>query len=380
VNPAARATSPAAGAESRVSPLELFFDLVFVFGFTQVTGSLGDDPSWTDLGHAVLVFAVLWWAWGAYAWLTNTVRTGEMAPRLVVLGATAAMLLTALAVPSAFGDGGVAFALGYLVVMVLHSALFALAGVNPETTRRAIGRLAPSNLLAAALLLAGGFTDGTAQTALWLAAVLVTYAGPYVTGVAGFTVEPGHFVERHGLIVLIALGESVVAIGAASDELTIDWSLAGTALLAITLLGGLWWAYFDVDAGAGERALVAATGPERARLARDVYSYLHIPLVFGIVLAAVGLHEALVHPGEELDTVPGVALGAGVALFFGGLAAIRARRGAPMGPACLGAALAAVLIGFSADEWAAASSLAILAAAALGMAIVERGAGRRTAA
>jgi low temperature requirement protein LtrA len=303
-----------------------------------------------------------------------------MAPRLVVLGATAAMLLTALAVPSAFGDGGVAFALGYLVVMVLHSALFALAGVNPETTRRAIGRLAPSNLLAAALLLAGGFTDGTAQTALWLAAVLVTYAGPYVTGVAGFTVEPGHFVERHGLIVLIALGESVVAIGAASDELTIDWSLAGTALLAITLLGGLWWAYFDVDAGAGERALVAATGPERARLARDVYSYLHIPLVFGIVLAAVGLHEALVHPGKELDTVPGFALGAGVALFFGGLTAIRARRGAPMGPACLGAALAAVLIGFSADEWAAASSLAILAAAALGMAIVERGAGRRTAA
>jgi low temperature requirement protein LtrA len=371
----ARASEATGSTEPRVSPLELFFDLVFVFGFTQITGSLGDDPSWTDLGHAVLVFAVLWWAWGAYAWLTNAIRTGELAPRLVVLGAMAAMLVTALAVPMAFDDSGVAFALGYLVVMALHSALFALAGDNPEATRRAIGRLAPSNLLAAALLVAAGLTDGTAQTALWVVAVLVSYAGPYVSGVAGFTVQPGHFVERHGLIVLIALGESVVAIGEGGDDLSVDWSLAGTALLAVGLLSGLWWAYFDVEVDAGERALVAATGTERARLARDVYSYLHIPLVFGIVLAAVGLHEALVHPGDELYAVPGVALGAGVALFFGGLAAIRLRRGARPGSACVAALLASAAIAIVAEELPAAASLAILAATALGMALVERTSG-----
>jgi len=189
--------------EARVSTLELFFDLVFVFAITQITGAISHESTAVGLVRGVLVFAVLWWAWGAYAWLTNTVDTGATAPRLVLLAGMAATLVTALAVPSAWGDGGVAFALGYLVVMVLHAALFALAGENPEATRRAILRLAPTNLGAALLLVGAGLSDGTAQTALWIAAIAVSYAGPYVTGVAGFTVHPAHFVERHGLIVII---------------------------------------------------------------------------------------------------------------------------------------------------------------------------------
>jgi low temperature requirement protein LtrA len=362
--------------EERVSTLELFFDLVFVFAITQITGAISHEPTAVALGRAVLVFAMLWWAWGAYAWLTNTVPTGQIAPRVVVLGAMSAMLVTALAVPTAFDDGGPAFALGYLVVMVLHAALFVLAGENPEQTRRAVVRLSLSNLPAAAALVAAGYADGTAQTMLWVAAVAVTYAGPYVTGVGGFTVHAGHFVERHGLIVIIALGESIVAIGAGNDEITLDWSLAGTGLAVMALVIGLWWAYFDREAEASERVLAAATGPDRARLARDVYSYLHIPLVLGVVLAAVGIHEALAHPGDPLDPVVAGALGTGVALFFAALVAIRIRRGAST-PGLLGVVGAAVALAMApvAAEIAAAATFAVLGVVVLGVAVGQRAVG-----
>jgi low temperature requirement protein LtrA len=352
--------------EARVSTLELFFDLVFVFGFTQITGALADEPTAVGIGRAVMLFAVLWWAWGAYAWLTNAVPTGETAPRLVVLAAMAAMLVTALAVPTAWEDGGVAFALGYLVVMVLHAALFVLSGENPETTRRAILRLAPTNLLAAVLLIGAGFADGTGQTALWVVAIAVNYAGPYLTGVAGFTVHPGHFVERHGLVVIIALGESVVAIGAGGDEITIDWPLASTALVVMVLIAGLWWSYFTHDAEAGERVLVAAQGHERARLARDIYSYLHVPIVLGVVFASVGIHEVLVHRDEPLDPVFAGAFAGGVALYLAGLAGIRLRRGDTPGPFCLAgiaAALVMIPIGAEIDAIATVAILAVVALA-----------------
>ncbi|HKY65858.1 MAG TPA: low temperature requirement protein A, partial [Acidimicrobiales bacterium] len=322
-------------SESRVSTLELFFDLVFVFAITQVTGVVGHEPTAAALGRGVLVFAILWWAWGSFAWLTNTVSTGEAPARAVVLAASAAALVTALAVPTAWDDGGTAFALGYLVVMLLHLALFSLAGENPEVTRGAIARLAPTNLGAGLVLLVAAQAEGTTQAVLWVVAVATVYAGPYITGVAGFTVHPGHFVERHGLIVIIALGESIVAIGALDDDIAVDWSLAGTALVVMALIAGLWWDYFTRDAGAGERALLAAEGHERARLARDVYSYLHVPLVLGIVLSAVGIHEVLVHSADPLDPVVGAEFCGGVALYFGGLAGIRARRGDRPGAACL---------------------------------------------
>jgi low temperature requirement protein LtrA len=356
--------------EARVSPLELFFDLVFVFGFTQITGALSHDPTAVGLARAVMVFAVLWWAWGAYAWLTNTVPTGEQAPRLVVLAAMAAMLVTALAVPTAWGDGGVAFALGYLVVMVLHAALFVISGENPETTRRAIMRLAPTNLLAGFLLLGAGLSDGTPQTVLWIAAIAVNYAGPYLTGVAGFTVHPGHFVERHGLVVIIALGESVVAIGAVGDDITVDWGLAGTALLVMALIAGLWWDYFAHDAEAGEHVLVAAEGAERARLARDLYSYLHVPLVLGVVFAAVGIHEVLVHRDEPLDPVFSWAFAGGVALYFAGLVGIRVRRGDPPGwPGVTAVVIALVMIPVG-GEVDAIVTVTVLAAVSLAVGLV----------
>jgi len=357
--------------EPRVSPLELFFDLVFVFGFTQITGTITEGPTAANLGRGMLIFLVLWWAWGAYAWLTNAVRTEEKLPRVVVMAAAAAMLVTALAVPTAWEDGGVAFALGFLVVIVLHAVLFAVAAENPETTRGAIMRLAPTNVAAALVLVVAGMVDGTARPVLWLAAVTITYAGPYVTGVAGFSVHPAHLAERHGLIVIIALGESVVAIGSAGD-IAVDWGLAGTALVIMGLLVGLWWVYFDHEAEDDEAALVAAEGVDRARLARDVYSYLHVPLVLGVVFAAVGIHEALLHRGEPLDPVFAAAFAGGVALYLAALAAIRLRRGSRPGNPCLLAlvvALAMIPLGREVD---AVVSAAVLAAAVLAMAFAER--------
>jgi low temperature requirement protein LtrA len=356
--------------EARVSPLELFFDLVFVFGFTQITGTITEGPTAANLGRGLLIFLVLWWAWGSYAWLTNAVPMSMKLAR-VVLCASAAMLVTALAVPTAWEDGGVAFALGFLVVMVLHTVLFAVAGENPETTRAAILRLVPTNIGAALLLLVAGMVDGTARPVLWVIAVVVSYTGPYLTGVAGFGVHPGHLAERHGLIVIIALGESVVALGSGGD-IAVDWGLAGTALIIMGLLIGLWWVYFDHEAEDDETALVAAQGVDRARMARDVYSYLHVPLVLGVVFAAVGIHEALRHRAEPLDPVFAAAFAGGVALYLGALAGIRMRRGSRPGGACLAAlvvALALIPLGKEVDALVSAS---VLAAAVLAVAFAER--------
>jgi low temperature requirement protein LtrA len=356
--------------EPRVSPLELFFDLVFVFGFTQITGTITEGPTAANLGRGVLIFLVLWWAWGSYAWLTNAVPMSVKLAR-VVMCASAAMLVTALAVPTAWEDGGVAFALGFLLVMVLHTVLFAIAGENPGTTRAAILRLAPTNLGAALLLVVAGMVDGTARPVLWVAAVVISYTGPYMTGVAGFGVHPAHLAERHGLIVIIALGESVVAIGSGGD-IAVDWGLAGTALLIMGLLVGLWFIYFDHEAEEDEAALTAAEGVDRARMARDVYSYLHVPLVLGVVFAAVGIREALLHRGEPLDPVFAAAFAGGVALYLGALAAIRVRRGARPGGACLAALVVALAMIPLGKEIDAVASAAVLAALVLAVAFAER--------
>jgi low temperature requirement protein LtrA len=364
------------GPEARVSSFELFFDLVFVFGVTQITGTVTEASTAASLGRGVAVFLILWWAWGSYAWLTNTVPTGETLPRLVILTAMAAMLVIGLAVPHAWGDGGVALGLGFLVVMTLHVALFVLAAENPGESRRAMLRLAATNLGAAVILVAAGLADGRPQSALWVAAIALCYAGPYLTGVAGFTVHPGHFVERHGLIVLIALGESVVAIGGGGD-VTVDWGLAGTALVVMALIVGLWWSYFDHDVDAGEHALVAAEGPERARLARDIYSYLHILLVLGVVFAAVGIHEALIRPDEPLDPVFAAAFAGGVVLYAAGLGAIRLRLGGRPSPIRAAAALVALAVIPLAPHVDAVVTAGILAAVTLAVALADRPRARR---
>jgi low temperature requirement protein LtrA len=302
-------------AEHQVTPLELFFDLVFVFALTQVTSLLADDPTWGGLLRGMLVLAALWWAWTAYAWLTSTMDVDEGGIRLAMLASTGAMLLVALAVPGSFGDDAVLFGVAYLFVRVLHIVLYVLIGRDDPDLRGAVLRFAPTAILGASLLVLAGFLDGDERIAVWVLALSIDYLGAVIGAGRGWRVAPEHFAERHGLIVLIALGESIVAIGVGAGFELVP-SVIVAALLGIVVVSALWWLYFDVAAIFAVRRLVQARGVEQARLARDAYSYLHMPMVGGIILFALGLKTTLDHVGEPLDTVPAVALCAGTAAYL----------------------------------------------------------------
>ena len=317
--------------EQRVTPLELFFDLVFVFAFTQVTSFLSEHPTWGGLLRGMLLLGVLWWAWSTYAWLTNTLDPEEGGVRLAVFAAIAAMLIVSLATPGAFGDDGVIFGIGYVVVRVLHVTLFAIAGRGDRDLFGAVMRFAPTAILGAALLVVAGFLHGSAQLVTWVAAVGITYAGALFGHMRGWRVSPAHFVERFGLIVIIALGESIVAIGVGAAGLPLDAGVIGAALLGITVAACLWWSYFDWTVYVSQARLVEMTGSQRAAFARDAFSYLHVPMVAGIVLFAFGLKTTLPRVGGSLPTVPAFGLVAGIALYFLAHVALRLRIGGGLG-------------------------------------------------
>jgi low temperature requirement protein LtrA len=302
-------------AEQRVTPLELFFDLVFVFGLTQVTSLMSADPTWSGLARGLLVLAALWWAWAAYAWLTNTIDPDEGAARLAVFGAMAAMLIVGLAAPGAFGDDALLFGVAYLAVRVLHIVLYALAA-DDEDIRGAVKRLAPTSVVAPGLILGAAALDGTAQGIVWLVALAVDYSGPLFGGGRGWRVFPAHFAERHGLIVIIALGESIVAIGIGAAGIDLGGRVVLAAILGVVVSAALWWSYFDVVAIVAERKMTEAKGVARSRIARDSYSYLHLPMVAGIILLALGVKKTIGHVDEPLELVPAVALCGGVALYY----------------------------------------------------------------
>jgi low temperature requirement protein LtrA len=303
------------GDEHQVTPLELFFDLVFVFAITQVTSLLADDPTWGGVLRGLLVLAALWWAWTLYAWLTSTIDVDDGGVRLAMLGSVAAMFGVALAVPGAFGDDAVLFGVAYLLVRLLHFALSAIVARNEPARRGVRLRFAPTAFLGALLLVVAGFLDGDARMAVWVLALAIDYLGPTVIGMGrGWRIAPDHFVERHGLIVLIALGESMIAIGVGAGFELGTGVIVGAAL-GIVVVSALWWLYFDVAAIFARERLTRANGLELARLARDAYSYLHLPMVAGIVLFALGLKTTLGHVEEAHETVPAVALCGGAALY-----------------------------------------------------------------
>jgi low temperature requirement protein LtrA len=350
-----------ARSEKRVIPLELFFDLVFVFALTQVTALMSDDPTWQGLGRGMLVLAALWWAWGAYAWLTNEIEADEDLPRLAMFTSTTAMLIAALAVPNAFGDDGVIFGCAYFVVRVMHIVLFAQA--TPHlAVHDAIVRLARTAIPAPALLIAAGFLDGPVQAALWVGALAVDYAGPLVFGVSGFRVSASHFTERFALIIIIALGESIVAIGVGAAGLGLDIGLVAAAALGIVIVCALWWAHFDWMAIHAERVFRETEGDERARMARDAYSYLHLPIVAGIILVALGIKQTLGDVDEPLKTVPTIALLGGIALYLAGHVAFRLRLRSGLGRGRLTAAVVSLALIPLAMEIDALGALAIATA------------------
>jgi low temperature requirement protein LtrA len=346
-------------SEKRVGPLELFFDLVFVFALTQVTKLMADNSTWEGLGQGLLVLAALWWAWGAYAWLTNYIEADEGVERLLMFAVMAAFLVAALAVPHAFDDDALIFALAYATARWLHIFLFAEANDDVDAAQ-AIRRLARTAIPGPGLLIVAAFLEGPAQTAVWIVALTIDFAGPYVFGVRGFRVSPGHFAERFSLIVIIALGESIVAIGAGLPG-DLDAGLVVAAVVGLTVACALWWAYFDVVAIVAERKLREAEGAARATLARDSYSFLHFPMVAGIVLFAFGLKKTLGDFADELGWVPSIGLFGGLSLYLLAHVAFRLRNvGSVNRRRLLAAAVLVALVPVGAE----APSLAALALAA----------------
>src|SRR5215211_5172895 len=309
----------------RVTPLELFFDLVFVLAITQCTALIAAHPSWSSVAKGLAVLALLWWSWGGYAWLTSVVDPEEGVVRIAMFAAMAAFLVAALCVPGAFDADALLFACAYGVARAAHIALFLIASRDDPPLRSSVNGLAGSTAIGVALLFVASTLDGTAQAAVWAVALVLDFGGPFLFGVEGWRLVPGHFAERHGLIMIIALGESIVAIGVGLGA-GIDAGVATAAVLGTVVAAALWWLYFDVVALAAERRLGEATpGREQNSLARDSYSYLHFPMVAGIVLIAVGMKKTLGHVNEELELVPAVAMLGGIALYLLGHVAFRLR-------------------------------------------------------
>jgi low temperature requirement protein LtrA len=330
--------------EQRVTPLELFFDLVFVFAFTQVTTVLSDDPTWRGLGHGLLILGALWWVWAAYAWLTNTVDPDEGAVWGTMLVAMAAMFVAALAVPEAFGRHGVVFGVAFLIVNVMHLTLYALAARGDRDLLAAILRIAPLALAGAALIIAAGFVHGSLKPVFWLAALVVGFFGPLLAGMSGWRVQPAHFVERHGLIVIIAIGESLVAIGLGARGTGLGAGVIIAAVLGLAVTMSFWLAYFDFFPIRARQLLADRSGAQRIALARDAYTYLHLPMVAGIVLFAFAMKSTLAHVGDKLDTIPALGLCGGPALYLFAYVALRVRVARTFGGGRLVAALACALL------------------------------------
>src|SRR3954471_1135651 len=317
---------PVLREEERVTPLELFFDLVFVLAITQCTALMAKDPSWQGIARGLLVLGLLWWCWVGYAWLTSVVDPEEGAVRIAIFASMAALLVAALAVPHAFNDRGLVFAVSYGFARYAQVVLLYIASrENANLRHSVITGLSVSTAISLALLVVASQTDGATQGALWALALALDMAGLLFFGVEGWTLVPGHFAERHGLIVLIAIGESIVAVGAGASA-EIDAGMITAAVLGVAVAAALWWLYFDVVVIAATRRLGRATpGREQNSIARDSYSFLHLPMVAGIVLVAFGMKKTLAHVDHELDIVPATAMFGGMALYLLGHVASRFR-------------------------------------------------------
>lgn len=308
-----------------VGNLELFFDLVFVYAMSQVTELMLADVSWRGFGHGALGLLAVWWAWVCYAWLTNTFTTDRVASRCLVIAAMAAMLLAASALPTAFSTGSLVFGLALLAVRVIHLVMFGVAAYHDDEQLRAgLLRLAPSLLTGPVLIAVAAAFPSPYRELLWVAAAVIDFGGPLVAGVEGFRVAPFYFVERHGNMIIIVLGEAIVGLGAGASEHLRQPAVLTAAVLGVLIAASLWWTYFGLTAGAAQR-LQHAQGSERARLARDAYSYLHLPLVAGVGFFALGAREALDALADPLPLLPAVALGGGVGLFYAADVAYRWR-------------------------------------------------------
>ncbi len=318
------------GEQQSATTIELFFDLVFVFALTRVTDWMAEEPDLTRVVRGILIITVMWWCWIGYAWLANVVKADEGIMRVGLFAAMGAMFVGAITIPEAFDDlpggtyGPLVFAFCYFAVRAVHLALFWIASGGDPALRGQVLKFLPSMLGGTVLLLIASQTSGVTQTLLWLAALVADYLGTFLGGSDWRLGSVGHFVERHGLIIIVALGESVVSIGIGVSALPVSWPVVIGSVLGLAVVSALWWAYFDVTALLAERALAAARGNRQIQLARGGYTFLHLPMVVGIILGALGLKKALEYSGDEehhtiadpLYGIPLIALYGGAALYL----------------------------------------------------------------
>jgi len=352
----------------RVSTLELFFDLVFVFTITQLTGVLVAGSGVASFVHVVVMLAVIWWMYDGYAWLTNAIATDLLRFRLLLLGGMGGFLVIAVAIPAAYEGDGLAFGLGYLAVVLLHAGMYAKGTSVSEVA--AILRIVPYNLAAALLVLVGGIAGGRVQDAVWLFAALLLWVTPWFTSTEGFVIQARHFVERHGLVIIVALGESIVVIGVGVGSRPVDLELVLVVLLSLALSASLWWLYFR-DEEAVEQAMVDAPESRRARLALVGFGYWHYGLLLGVVSVAAGLKKAVGDPYDPLGTAIGSELAFGVALFVACTAGFAAALGLGVRRERIVAAVLALATIPVGTEWTAAAEIAALTAIVVGALVLE---------
>jgi low temperature requirement protein LtrA len=357
--------------ERKTSYIELFFDLVFVFAFTQVTALILEDTSAEGFLRAALVLAMVWWAWSAYAWMTNAIDIENVVTRLIIFTAMAAGFFMALAVPDAFQDEAAWFAVAYFVVRILNTALYTWGARSDPVLLRATLRLAPWFLIAALVALAGGFADPDYRAWIWLASLVIDVVGTLRVARVEWRISPSHFAERFALIVIIALGESIVAIGIGTSELERDSTYAVSVVVAFAGVAALWWAYFDFTAVAAERALRRASRAARGPLARDVFTYFHYPVVLGIIFYAVAAKKTLEHPLDPLSEAGRWALGLGVAIYLSSFALMRFRVIRRLAWERLAAAAVAVVIAVALDGADAILTLGVVIAVLVASVAVE---------
>jgi low temperature requirement protein LtrA len=294
--------------ESRVTTLELFFDLVFVFTLTQLSARLAAALSWESLLQSFLIFILLFWMYGGYVWLTNSVPPNTPERQLLLIGGMAAFLICALAIPKAFGETGVTFGIGYLIVITVHGFMY-MRAVGWK-----VGRFVPLNFLSAGFVIAAGLTDGFIQYLFWVLAILCHVVTSLLSTGIQFDIQVSHFVERHGLLLLVALGESIIAIGAGIEELDLRFILA--AVMGLILNAALWWIYFARDDEVARHTMLARATSARLRQALGGYFYAFIPMLFGIILLATGIESSIEHFTTRLDPAHAFAFGGGVGLYL----------------------------------------------------------------
>ncbi len=354
-----------AGETSSVTTLELFFDLVFVFTITQLTALLSASLSWESLLQSFLIFIVLFWMYGGYVWLTNSVPPVTPSRQLLLIAGMAAFLICALAIPNAFGNTGVVFGIGYLIVIIVHSFMYVRAvGLK-------VARFVPMNFLSAVTVIIAGFLDGSVRYWLWIFAILFHVVTSFFGTGLRFEIRVSHFVERHGLLLLVALGESIIAIGAGGTILDPRFILA--AVLGLILSAALWWIYFARDDEVARSHMLARPNTEQLQQALGAYFYAFVPMLFGIILLATGIKSSLEHLTTQLDPAHAFAFGSGVGLYLLGTAIFRRASGIPGVTLKYIAAFLAVLTGFLGSNLFAGLQFVFLIVILIGLVLAESG-------